>query len=177
MINMKENRTDFLKECIADAILSLLKEKPINKITVDEISKLSGVGRATYFRHFSSKEEAIIYKRRVLWKRYCDEHDIVVTDRFYIGNAPAFFRFVYENREMAVLLYSTGNKHMMLDYFRSIAEDPARSSSERFREKFLIFGLMGLLDEWLMTGFKDTPEQMCQRLDSIISTIGTMEMP
>ena len=28
---------DYLKECIADALLVLLKEKPIEKITVDEL--------------------------------------------------------------------------------------------------------------------------------------------
>lgn len=47
---------DYLKECIADAIIVLIKEKPIEKISIDEIVKKAGVGRATYFRAFNSKK-------------------------------------------------------------------------------------------------------------------------
>ncbi len=174
---MRDTKTEFLKECIADAILKLMREKPLEKITVDEISKLAGVGRATYFRHFKSKEEAIIFKRKLLWRRYCDEHGITVRNKFYIGNARAFFGFVYQNREDTILLYSVGKETLLFDYFRSIAEAPSHSSEERYREKFLIFGLMGLLDEWLLSGFKDSPEQMSQRLDKIVSSCGSLEIP
>lgn len=34
---------DYLKECLADAIIVLIKEKPIEKISVDEIVKKAGV--------------------------------------------------------------------------------------------------------------------------------------
>ena len=53
---------DYLKECIADAIIVLIKEKPLEKISIDEIVKKAGVGRATYFRAFNSKNEAITFK-------------------------------------------------------------------------------------------------------------------
>lgn len=48
---------DYLKECIADAIIVLIKEKPVEKISIDEIVKKAGVGRATYFRSFHSKKK------------------------------------------------------------------------------------------------------------------------
>lgn len=51
--------TEFLKECLADALINLLKEKPIEKITIPEIAKLSGVGRTTYFRNFTSKNDML----------------------------------------------------------------------------------------------------------------------
>ena len=54
--------SDYLKECIADALLVLIKDKPIEKVTVDELIKKAGVGRATYFRAFNSKSEAITFK-------------------------------------------------------------------------------------------------------------------
>ena len=37
--------TDFLKECMADALLKLMKDRNIDKITVTEITSLAGVGR------------------------------------------------------------------------------------------------------------------------------------
>lgn len=41
----KTGGSDYLKECIADAILALIGDKPIEKITVDEIVKKAGVGK------------------------------------------------------------------------------------------------------------------------------------
>lgn len=39
--------TDFLKECMADALLQVMKEKPFSKITVNEIADSAGVNRST----------------------------------------------------------------------------------------------------------------------------------
>ncbi len=41
----KTGGSDYLKEFIADAILALIGDKPIEKITVDEIVKKAGVGK------------------------------------------------------------------------------------------------------------------------------------
>lgn len=40
----RNKSTDFLKECIADAMLQLMEEKPLKKITVKEITDTAGVG-------------------------------------------------------------------------------------------------------------------------------------
>ena len=53
--------TEFLKECLADALIKLLKTKPIEKITVPEISETADVGRTTFFRNFTTKTEVITF--------------------------------------------------------------------------------------------------------------------
>ena len=54
--------TDFLKECMADALFRAMKEKPFSKITINEIADAAGVNRSTWFRNFSDKNEAITFK-------------------------------------------------------------------------------------------------------------------
>ena len=46
-----------LREDIGAAILELMKEKPLEKITIDEISSLANVGRVTFYCQFKSKDE------------------------------------------------------------------------------------------------------------------------
>ena len=41
--------TDFLKECMADALIQKMQEKPFEKVTVNEIADLAGVNRSTWF--------------------------------------------------------------------------------------------------------------------------------
>ena len=47
--------TEFLKECMADALIKILKTKPIEKISVPEIVEVASVGRTTFFRNFTTK--------------------------------------------------------------------------------------------------------------------------
>ena len=51
--------TEMLDKQMGDALIELLKEKPISKISIEELTKKADVGRATFFRHFDSKEELL----------------------------------------------------------------------------------------------------------------------
>ena len=98
--------TEFLKECLADALIKLLKEKPIEKITIPEIAKLSGVGRTTYFRNFSSKNEMLTFKLVQLWRRWAEGHELIERNNFSLNNALSFFQCpsaIFLNPEISLL--------------------------------------------------------------------------
>lgn len=102
----KNVSTEFLKECIADAFLRLLKTRPAEKITIQEIADLADVGRVTYFRNFSSKPEVAIFKLTLLWKRWTEERKL--GEEYTLDTAAEFFSFCYANRELLELLYASG---------------------------------------------------------------------
>lgn len=60
--------TEFLKECTADALLKLLRERNIDEITISEITDLADVGRVTFYRYFKKKEDLIYFKCRIDWR-------------------------------------------------------------------------------------------------------------
>ena len=49
----------YATDMLGPALLSLMAEKDIRRVTIDELAIRAGVGRATYFRNFSSKEELL----------------------------------------------------------------------------------------------------------------------
>ena len=55
MITMKKNdaRVRYTRHAIKEAFLSILKEKPVNKITVKEVCELAELNRATFYAHYS----------------------------------------------------------------------------------------------------------------------------
>ncbi len=55
---------------IAQAMMSLLKEKPFDQISVCELCRLAGVSRQTFYSLFSSQENVIVF---VLKEKYCFE--------------------------------------------------------------------------------------------------------
>lgn len=58
----RSENTEYLKETISDALIQLMEDTPIDKITIQEITELAGVGRMTYFRHFHSKTDVLVFK-------------------------------------------------------------------------------------------------------------------
>lgn len=57
MKHTQENQ--IVRECIATALLQLMREKPFEAITVTELARRAGVSRTTYYRNFTSKEDIL----------------------------------------------------------------------------------------------------------------------
>ena len=166
----KAKSSDYMKECIADAIIFLLKDKPIEKITVDEIIAKASVGRATYFRSFSSKQEAITFKFIKMWEQYAELNDIKVRDRFDINNAKAFFDYNYSVRHILDIVYAANQQEAIHDSFYKIMIESKVEDNQiiTYRESFYAHGLYGLLDAWIRNGYKESPDKMANILKSII---------
>lgn len=149
----------FLKECLADALIKLLESKPVEKITIPEITSSAGVGRTTYFRNFSSKEEMLTFKFLLLWDRWADEHDLKDRNTFSFENVLSFFEFNYSIRPLLELIYRRELQSSLLVAFHSYMT-PDLTPQERYRISFYSYGLFGLLEEWILGGFRESPEQM-----------------
>lgn len=164
--------SDYLKECIADALLILLKEKPVEKLTVDEIVQKAGVGRVTYFRAFRSKQEAITFKFIKMWEQYCEANDVKVRDSFDLNNARHFFNYNYAIRHILETVYRAGLQEAVHESFYQImlTMEHEPDIPKLYRESFYAHGLYGLLDAWVKRDFRETPEEMAQTLQQIVST-------
>ena len=64
---MREKQMNLSKKLIEDALIRILKKKPLDSISMTEIAKEADVVRMTLYRHFKTKEEIIlnIVKRKV----------------------------------------------------------------------------------------------------------------
>ena len=52
---------EYTKHYIVTALFKLMNEYDYTKISVSDIAQKAGIGRATFYRYFKSKEEVIIY--------------------------------------------------------------------------------------------------------------------
>lgn len=162
--------TEFLKECLADALIKLLKNKPIEKITVPEISETAEVGRTTFFRNFSSKTEMITFKLIKLWERWTEEHNMIERSKFSLDNATDFFEFNYTIKELLVTIYHRNLQPTVYEaFYKVMMPQFGADAHECYRSRFYSYGLFGLLDEWIKRGFNETPDEMAKMTYVIIS--------
>ena len=160
--------TEFLKECIADALIKLLKKKPIEKISVPEIAETAQVGRTTYFRNFSSKQEVITFKFVRLWERWAEEHEIAERKNFTPENGLTFFEYNYSIKDLLALCYDRGLQTAIYNSFYEImVPQYGENALECYKGRFYSYGLFGLLDEWVRRGFHETPQEMQEYINKI----------
>lgn len=160
---MRSNKRtgDFLRECMADALIALMQSKAISKVTVNEIAELAGVNRSTWFRSFETKSDALAFKLVQLWYRWADEHGINKGQKYTLSNAADFFRFNYEYRDLIKLLVNCDLQACVYTAFYEIMAPQFESdAAECYESRFNSYGLFGLLVEWNKREYKQTPEEM-----------------
>ena len=156
----RSENTEYLKVTISDALLQLMENTPIDKITVQEITNLAGVGRMTYFRHFSSKTDVLLFKLQLLWKIWIGKHPCTYKIGCY-EHALWFFSFGYSIRPFLTLLYRQNQYDVLLRAFlqyASIVESVSRR--EQYHEMFFAYGMLGIAIKWTASGFQETPEKL-----------------
>lgn len=160
--------TEFLKECLSDALIKLMKVKSVNEITISEIAKTASVGRTSYFRYFKTKNELISYKLVKLWERWADLNDLEIRNDFSLSNSLAFFRFNYSIKDLLQLIYLRDRQSALYDAFQIVMyPQQDADKAECYKSRFYSYALFGLLDEWIQRGFNETPEEMVRITESI----------
>lgn len=160
--------TMFLKECLADALIKLLHQKPLEKITIPEIAENVVVGRTTYFRNFTTKNEMLTFKLVSLWNRWSEEHGVIERKRFTLDNAFDFFSFNYSIKNLSELIYRRNLQSAVYDAFYEVMMPQYETNAfECYESRFYSYALFGLLDEWIKRGFYESVEQMADNANRI----------
>jgi len=158
-----ENTSRFLKDCMAEAVMELLKQWPLDKIQVKQICDASGFHRASWFRAFRSKSEAVTYHMVRLWEIYCEQHGLVGHNEWVIDNAVAYFQYNYEIRDTLRLLYRRGLMNELASSFTATLHDHYIANPVRaYHTAMFAFSLYGVLREWIIRDFDPSPNEMAR---------------
>jgi AcrR family transcriptional regulator len=55
-----DRRVQRTRDALGDALITLMREKPFNAITVQEVLDLAGVSRSTFYTHFHDKDDLFL---------------------------------------------------------------------------------------------------------------------
>lgn len=155
---------EFLKECIADALIQLLKTKPFDEITITQITDVAGVGRSTYYRNFTSKEDVLSYKLYILGLRWLLKERLS-SDMDSEELLKKYCCFVYEIRDLLTLLYQNGQTNVLIySLYKYLGPKEGEDKRVALRKSGLVFGGFGILYEWLKSGMEEEPDELAQLL-------------
>lgn len=164
---MSINKTNsFFTDCIAEALIELLNEKPLSSISVSEITEKAGVSRMTYYRNFESKEDILEkYIGRIL-EDYHREVYAHAKHASYIRYENVLLGFEYFRRyeDLAKCLMSNNLGWYIRDaVIRSeLGLSLVSENDKESRYVFIAYAntLFGIMTEWVISGMKDDPQKL-----------------
>ncbi|MBO4559726.1 MAG: TetR/AcrR family transcriptional regulator [Lachnospiraceae bacterium] len=160
--NAESNR--LTRECLTTALMQLMKEKPIDKITITELVKRSGVSRTAFYRNYSSKEDILESAR---------EEIIQITNGFLAKpelkeNSYLWFKecfnIVQENAEIIKTIIDANLPVSSFWEGRSMLETlyPSGDRLKRYRNLAMAAAFQRVLCLWVEDGMVEPMEEMAE---------------
>lgn len=76
-------KNQFIKKCIAKALVELMKEKDLKDISITEITKKAGVSRMSYYRNYYYKEDILNSYMDEILETYNQYRDALISRNGY----------------------------------------------------------------------------------------------
>ena len=176
-----------LRECL----ITLLKEKKVQDITVRELTDMADLNRGTFYLHYKDVFDLLEKTEAELQEDFNQlvcKHDAVDLKRRPSVIFNEIYSLVYDNADLIeILLGENGDLSFVNRLKQLIREKCLKDWMEVFRSgnaaafdaffSFIVSGCIGLVQYWLQTGLKETPEQMAKLTEHIITKgIGVLEI-
>ncbi len=166
------------KRALEASLKRLLLQKPLNKITINDITEDCGVNRMTFYYHFKD-----IYDL-VDWILAEDAAKALENKRNFETWTEAFLdilRQVQENKVLVMNVYRSVSREQVEQYLykqldpmlrdfieRKAAEISVQDADKQFIVDFYKYALVGMVLEWIRKDMKEDPVRMTDRLNVLL---------
>lgn len=171
------------KQAIKDAVFSIMGEKPINKITVTEVSEKAHINRKTFYSHFETVEDVVKEVEDEILSNIESFLQICIIEEY--GFDPCYFlQFINNiyssNPEFFENLVSQRNYHffadkikqMLIEYILSSVSIPEEHAYKvSFQVEFYISGAMALYIDWIKKQKPCPFEEVFELLMASVSSV------
>lgn len=163
---------EYSKFYIVQALFKLMKDHPFEEIGVTDVAKKAGVGRATFYRHFKSKNDVILYYFDSTRKEFAyDQRFIPRCKADYIDLTTTVFEKFRSQKDVLKLIRKARLEHFYLDYLnKNFGEMFDRDHPEKNSYAPLIYAgmLFNVSMAWLDNDCADDPADLARLIvDSI----------
>jgi len=157
-VKPKDSRQRYTKQCLFDAFLKLVAQRPVSQISVIEICEDAGVSRKTFYKYYSDQFALLQAMQDDLFIGIQQQLEELPADIFAI--VPAIFAFVDEHRVLIRAAFANRGEGNIIDRMITLLYDAYKSDwrranpgmdekDVRFLFQYVTSGLVGVIQLWL----------------------------
>lgn len=170
----KDRRIRKTKQVLRQSFASLLAEKPLEDITVKELTERADINRGTFYCHYKD-----IYDLKDQIERELFDEFVAVIDGYGVDNLRRelrsvmtdVFRFLQRNKEFGTIISAYKTDSLFFAWVRSEIFRRGLSEWQRiygFQDSiqwdyyldFVVAGCVTMLQSWIQKGMRESPEEM-----------------
>lgn len=180
---MADHRTRVTKMLIRRAFTELLRQKPIQKISIKELCVAAGIHRGTFYTHYTDiydllrkMEEEMLHDLQQALQPLLDPHTKeptpleITTGIFQCLKDNADLCTVtlgpYGDKEFAARLIQIGQERCVESYRKLFFQ--ATPKQLEYYYAFVSAGCIGLLEKWLAEGMTASAEEIAATAEAIM---------
>lgn len=116
---MIDRRIQKTKDILSRALVSLIREKDYDTITIQDILDRSNVGRSTFYTHFENKDQLLIAGndnfKKILHSHYINGEFVI--------NFSFFYQHIKDNYKLADYFFGAKGGDILQVFFRNLLTD------------------------------------------------------
>ncbi|WP_165782644.1 TetR/AcrR family transcriptional regulator [Bifidobacterium margollesii] len=193
-----DRRTRRTRSHLLSALIDLLETKPLNRITVTELTERADINRATFYAHYRNVDELfdeLKIECCAMFRELVIRHAEEIRHDDTSGIVRELFEYFNEHERMFTLLSRNGDDTIYADIVTELQtaltdtvlplkrldrkrrctfdrNDPAEMALFAYQFDFISGGLVSMLQRWFTNGRRESVETMATIADNDVNTIG-----
>lgn len=168
---------DSTKAKLADSLRIVLKKKPLDKITITDLTTVCGVNRQTFYYHFHDIYDLVdwIYlsegDRALGHNKTYDTWQEGVTDIMKLmRDNHDFILQTFHSRSGGHLerILLRSSSRIIMDVCDEVSDGKLNENDKLFLADFYKYAFTGVILEWVERGMKEDPSAIVRRMDLLI---------
>lgn len=168
-----DQRVERTRERLGNAFVTLIHEKPIEDVTVQNVLDRAAVGRSTFYLHFRDKNDLLLSQLEKFLQIMSTQLLVYKEESNRVVPVAEFFTHIGTQRKLYQILADAGRLNDFLDlarrYFARGIKQRLKDSKHTSklsrpeldaRASALAGGLLSLLRWWLENDAKESPQAM-----------------
>ena len=168
----------FTKYALENSLKKLLLQKPLNKITINDITEDCGINRMTFYYHFKDIYDLVEWACLEDAKRALDEKKTYDT---WQQGLLQIFEAVQENKPFILNVYRCVHREQVEKYLQPlvdqlmldvIQEESAsmmiREEDKQFIAKIYAYIFIGVMLDWIKDDMREAPQEIVARLVKLL---------
>lgn len=181
MKNVKQDRRVLrTKNALKKNLLFLLKEQPIQKISVSHLCEKSDINRSTFYTYYSDPIDLL----RSIQDEFFEELKATM-EQFQKENSinllmTSTIQCISEHKELTRLIFSGHGDPAFLNKITSMTQEKTVANWQRLYpdyvesklialHTFIVRGCIGIIEQWIANDFQESEEEVSYLLETFSS--------
>lgn len=173
---MENRRILITKQLLCESFISLLKQKPIDKISVTELCQAANVNRGSFYAHYADVYDLLGQIEGIVYERLCNAVRNCNYTKSDFPRINKIIETVEAERSFCDALFGKYGSKQFLD---KCCEINRQDITLNTTYTFMVKGSLGIIEEWVNNDFSQPADfislSLCDMYAAVLAKLDGMQ--